>query len=213
MLRLRKGASTDLEPVELEPLPRFPTGAASDPKSRAYEPEPSPQPNQPEPGGAPLLRWSRLPGRWRGTWVLAALAVAVAVAVGATLRLPRAGEEPIDRAAVQEIADASADAAIEDLQGAPERSAQVYDSILPSLMVIQRSGEPDAAQAGLGTGVVIEADGSILTSLHIVDGAARLDLTFSDGTRTTGRVESADPDNDIAVVMPATAPARGPRST
>ena len=50
--------------------------------------------------------------------------------------------------------------------------------------------------------MIVNASGAILTALHVVDDAARIRLGFVDGTRSSGRIVSADPENDIAVLMP-----------
>lgn len=91
---------------------------------------------------------------------------------------------------------------------APAFSAQVYRVIQPSLVLIQTEGadENDTEHSGLGSGVVISADGMILTSLHVVDGAAGIEVTFADGTETTAQLVSSSPDIDIAVLQPAELP-------
>lgn len=76
----------------------------------------------------------------------------------------------------------------------------------------KQDGEPpeddDAprGRSGLGTGVLINADGLILTSLHVVAGATKIDLLFADGTEATGQVITADPAKDIAVLQPSRLP-------
>jgi serine protease Do len=53
---------------------------------------------------------------------------------------------------------------------------------------------------GSGSGFVIERDGLILTNQHVIDGAQRISIKFSDGRSMPGRVVGADPDVDIALV-------------
>ena len=112
---------------------------------------------------------------------------------------------------------------------APAYSATVYQRILPSLVIIQtedagpskggvarRNGDVFTVATGVGqanefaqqpvplglaSGVVINAEGAILTALHVVERAATIDLTFADGTQTTGELVGAQPDNDIAVLQ------------
>jgi S1-C subfamily serine protease len=84
----------------------------------------------------------------------------------------------------------------------------VYDTILPSLVLI-RSERPHTTTedgSGLGSGVIINADGSILTSLHVVDGATTLRVTFADGTESAATIASSDPAHDSAVLTAATPP-------
>ena len=90
----------------------------------------------------------------------------------------------------------------------PAYSVQVYQAIQPSLVMIESEfpGESIVTEKGLGTGVIVDDTGNILTSLHVVDGATRIIVTFADGTRSDGAVASAQPENDIAVLQTATMP-------
>ena len=92
----------------------------------------------------------------------------------------------------------------------PAFSARVYQVIQPSLVLIQTKfpGEAGETQDGLGSGVVVDASGDILTSLHVVAGSAEIQLTFADGTQSGGLVITAQPENDIAVVRAFQPPAR-----
>lgn len=51
-----------------------------------------------------------------------------------------------------------------------------------------------------GTGMVIDADGLILTNEHVVQAAAGIDVTLSDGEQLEGRLVAADARSDLAVV-------------
>jgi serine protease Do len=55
-------------------------------------------------------------------------------------------------------------------------------------------------QHGLGSGVIVTADGYILTNNHVVDGAKEVKVTLPDGREFTARVIGRDPKSDIAVV-------------
>ena len=61
-------------------------------------------------------------------------------------------------------------------------------------------------ESGLGTGVVIKDDGTILTNFHVVAGAKKLRVTFFDGTETEAFVISVQPDKDLAVLKPQKIP-------
>jgi S1-C subfamily serine protease len=90
----------------------------------------------------------------------------------------------------------------------PSYSSQVYQVIQPSLVLIQtrtQAGNGDRS-SGLGSGVIINEFGDILTSLHVVDGAHEIQLTFADGTQTSAQISAAQPENDIAVLTPAELP-------
>jgi S1-C subfamily serine protease len=69
--------------------------------------------------------------------------------------------------------------------------------------LIQVEAENEGAESdyGLGTGVVVDGFGSILTSLHVVDQATGIIVTFADGTRSEAEIILAQPEIDIAVVQ------------
>lgn len=52
----------------------------------------------------------------------------------------------------------------------------------------------------MGSGVVIGNDGLILTNNHVVEGAQKLYVNFSDGQQFSGRIVGRDPYSDLAVV-------------
>ena len=58
----------------------------------------------------------------------------------------------------------------------------------------------------VGTGVVIVDKGLILTSLHVVDGADKLTVTFFDGSQSEAYIVSRQPENDMAVLQAKTIP-------
>ena len=53
---------------------------------------------------------------------------------------------------------------------------------------------------GLGSGVVIDGDGDILTNNHVVEGANELAIALADGTLRRARLVGVDPDTDLALV-------------
>jgi serine protease DegQ len=75
------------------------------------------------------------------------------------------------------------------------------------------SAGPGASPGGstspeaFGTGVVVSAAGAILTSLHVVDGATAIRVTFADGTASSATITTRQADQDIAVLTADTPPA------
>jgi Do/DeqQ family serine protease len=60
-----------------------------------------------------------------------------------------------------------------------------------------RDGRP---QAGLGSGVIISADGYILTNNHVIEGADAIEVQLNDSRSTRAKVIGTDPDTDLAVL-------------
>jgi len=78
--------------------------------------------------------------------------------------------------------------------------SQVAAALLPSVVSIEVSGN---GQAGEGSGVIISADGKILTNNHVVAAAAnggQLRVTFNDGSTAPAQILGRDPQSDIAVI-------------
>ena len=60
------------------------------------------------------------------------------------------------------------------------------------------SGEP--VRRGNGSGVIVDAQGYILTNYHVIDGADRIKVRFYDGAEAPGKVIGSDRETDLAVV-------------
>jgi len=86
----------------------------------------------------------------------------------------------------------------------PAYSEQVFQVIQPSLVLIEtKSLDAEGNTEGsLGTGVVVDTAGDILTALHVVADSSSIQLVFADGTKSEGQVTTKQPQNDIAVVQP-----------
>jgi len=55
-------------------------------------------------------------------------------------------------------------------------------------------------QVGLGSGVIVSADGYILTNNHVVESADEIEVILNDSRRTHAKVIGTDPDADLAVL-------------
>jgi len=62
------------------------------------------------------------------------------------------------------------------------------------------SDETDRDERGIGTGVVIQDNGTILTNLHVVYGAKRIKVIFADGLESDADVVALRPEHDLAVL-------------
>lgn len=90
----------------------------------------------------------------------------------------------------------------------PAYSAQVYAAIAPSLVTVRAMNltTDGKTEGALGTGVVIDDTGVILTALHVIKNAIEVRVTFSDGTESTTSVIATQPENDLAVLRAMTLP-------
>lgn len=138
----------------------------------------------------------------RPPWWLIGLVVVVAGAVIVAFvgRGPSA-PDTLSPAEVGSVVKAAVDKGISDAEAAPPQSATVYQAIFPSVVTII-ADRPDGTDtdARLGTGVIVNEAGAILTARHVVTGAAAIHVTFADGTQATAQITSERPENDIAVL-------------
>ncbi|WP_033337412.1 S1C family serine protease [Catenuloplanes japonicus] len=78
----------------------------------------------------------------------------------------------------------------------------IYEAVLPSVVRITAEGAGEST----GTGVLANADGTVLTANHVIDGARTITVTYADGTESGATVAQSDPASDIAVLLPETLP-------
>jgi S1-C subfamily serine protease len=140
----------------------------------------------------PKRRWNTAEIR-RKVFIGAIVAWAVAITVLVAVR-GDGGETP---AAARPVASPSP-------SETPLTVEQVYQALTPSVVLIRTTGHDsqNRLEAGTGTGVIANADGTILTALHVVDGAESIRLTYADGTEATAQPMSEDPAQDIATLTP-----------
>ena len=60
--------------------------------------------------------------------------------------------------------------------------------------------ERESTQEGLGSGVIVSADGYILTNNHVVEGADELKVSLSDDREFVAKIIGTDPKTDVAVI-------------
>jgi S1-C subfamily serine protease len=93
---------------------------------------------------------------------------------------------------------------IDAITPTPPLAPQVYAMLRPSVVQIsteQQSGNGARGMRGLGSGVVVDENGSILTSYHVVAGNQTVSVRFFDGTVVRGNVTQSQPDRDLAIVQ------------
>lgn len=64
----------------------------------------------------------------------------------------------------------------------------------------QHQSTPQERQRGLGSGVILSADGYIVTNNHVIDGADRLEVTLNDNSIYNATVIGTDPTTDVALL-------------
>ena len=108
----------------------------------------------------------------------------------------------------QNVTDSIASALASQTPG-PAFSELAYAAIQPSVVLIE-TGLADTSTgttSGLGSGVIVDVAGDILTSLHVVANATTIKVVFADGSSSTASVAVRQPDQDIAVLHAAQMPA------
>ncbi len=65
----------------------------------------------------------------------------------------------------------------------------------------QQANQPFTVPAGVGSGVIYDAEGHILTNNHVVQGAAKLLVSLPDGKSFPAKLIGADPQTDLAVIQ------------
>lgn len=103
----------------------------------------------------------------------------------------------------------------------PSHASKAYEAIRRSVVRVHGIGREKETDGhvieGVGTGVVIVDTGIILTNLHVVSGAERVEVEFDDGTESEATVIGARPEHDLAVLqakkLPDDLPAATLRST
>ncbi len=76
--------------------------------------------------------------------------------------------------------------------------AQIADDVGPA--VVRVEGIDGNRRAGIGSGVIIAADGLVVTNSHVVNGARRVRVALVDGEITRADVIGDDPDTDLALL-------------
>ena len=79
----------------------------------------------------------------------------------------------------------------------PEAIPELLHAVEPSLVSV---GVVTARGAGAGSGVIVRADGVIVTNAHVVDGAGQVVVILADGTRLDAEVAATDPFTDLALL-------------
>ena len=147
-----------------------------------------------------------LPRLSRRTWI-AVVAVLVVAGIAAFVALRDPGPPPLSQRDVDARVTVGLNAQAEEEARAPAEGTVAYAAIQPSLVLITtRGSNAEGEFGGTGAGVIINATGTVLTALHVVEDADSITVAYTDGTSSPATVAAADPDNDIAALTPKTLP-------
>src|SRR5258708_747348 len=62
-------------------------------------------------------------------------------------------------------------------------------------------GELPRRVNGMGTGVIIDERGYVITNFHVVDGVQKIEVTLADGTNYVAKLIASDSTADLAVIQ------------
>jgi S1-C subfamily serine protease len=167
---------------------------------RWYEPAPTPAPT-----AVPTSTTSGS-GRGGGTLLAAALLAAVLASSGTVLALNAAGA--LDRPVAAVTTPQSTNAGAIQPVSIDESSATiaVAANVSPAVVKIRVTGAADTGNqgvippTGVGSGVIFDSNGWILTNHHVVEGGEKFDVELKDGRMLSGTVYGIDTLTDLAIV-------------
>lgn len=96
------------------------------------------------------------------------------------------------RASPSVVSITASKAPARDLRGDDPLQQFFFGNRLPN-----RQGAP---QIGLGSGVIVSADGYLLTNNHVIDGADDIEVLLTDGRQVRAQLVGTDPESDVAVL-------------
>jgi serine protease Do len=152
-------------------------------------------------------------------WVIAALLLALGSMAGGAF----VGASMVQASRAPEAAVAAAAPVVREAATMPATFAPVVKAVLPAVVnisstkVVRTSASredspfgdlfpgfrmPDRPmrQRGEGSGVIVSADGYIVTNNHVVDGATELTVSFADKREMKARVIGTDAKTDVALI-------------
>ena len=153
------------------------------------------------------------------TWLVAGLMLVVGSVAGGAF----VGASMVQASHAPEAAFAVAAPSVREAASMPATFAPVVKAVLPAVVnisstkVIRTSGFPQdnpfgdlfpgfrmpdrpMRQQGEGSGVIVSADGYIVTNNHVVDGATELTVSMADKREMKARVIGTDAKTDIALI-------------
>ncbi len=164
-------------------------------------PSPGSPPSAAEEPPAPPKGRRRLASLLRRLRPLALVALGILIAFGGFLIYRSTEESP--RQLTQGDIDAVIQQHLESATPAPSRESLVYALLRPSIVTIttDTSQTTPSNLKGVGTGVIVDERGLILTSYHVVQDAGAITIHFPDGSRSSAAIFNFQLENDLAVLL------------
>jgi S1-C subfamily serine protease len=78
--------------------------------------------------------------------------------------------------------------------------AAIIQRAEPAVVAITTGDGPGSGDGGAGTGFVITPDGYVVSNNHVVDGADRIEVAFTNGDSLRAEIVGTDPSADLAVL-------------
>ncbi len=176
------------------------------PKERLSVTSPTDDPSPPaEALSTPVTGRSRR-GRHLGV-ALVVLVIGALIAALVVTNLRISNRPDVSSGQVHAIAKQQANSAISELQSQSTAATKAYQTVEAALVLVQAQNPSEPGGGDLGSGVIVDKRGDILTALHVVNGASAIQISFADGSSSSASIASSDPTDDIAVLTPTTPPA------
>jgi S1-C subfamily serine protease len=87
-----------------------------------------------------------------------------------------------------------------ELGGEERDIAAIIATAEPAIVAITTGDGPGSGNGGAGTGFVLSTDGYVVTNSHVVDGATRIEVAFTNGDLEAADIVGQDPSTDLAML-------------
>lgn len=189
---------TDSDPVDDAVAPQPPPWPGFDdvlPTTPAWSAPVEDPPPSVMPEAAPVASASRRPLSARKAAVIGAMVgalVSAVVASGIAVAFDEDGGSAANRTVATPIISAG---------GALDIQA-ILAKVQPSVVAIETSQTTNRGVFdGAGSGIILSADGLVLTNAHVIGGISEITVVLPDGTSHPASLVGASPDDDLAVIQ------------
>ena len=175
--------SVATESPSTQEIPEIPGAVQIPPSAEPGQVPPPAEPAQPAKGGSANM----------SPWLMAFLALLLVLGSSAATYLITTIDDNDEIAAAQTAEPGSDEQEAAQLVTGEEPVADAAAVIMPSVVQIQ-------AGQGVGSGVIYDSNGLILTAAHVVEGVDTVTVRFADGEQVEGTVRGGTSGADVAVI-------------